>query len=275
MYPGYMVEGVSWNHLIIIAGDDSIHKEGSIMLRTWPGFSTDSRKGREKKTTAFTLIELLIVIAIVLILISIALPNFMDAQLRATVAKVKGELRSINTAMAIYHRDYGEYPSRQDFTRGAYPSYTDDSVPMGLYSLTSPNRYMSAIPLDPFRGRWTPTYSLNGLRKGSYKDISYALETWVLYSFGPSTHLADELVIDPRAPLYHLDDGRPVFTYSPTNGTRSPGGIYVWGGDPFWIGVVASTANLGWYRTQTVSRHDFWLNVDFVRYSHSMPPSFR
>lgn len=43
----------------------------------------------------FTLIELLIVIAIILILISIALPNFLEAQVRAKVANTMGELRSL------------------------------------------------------------------------------------------------------------------------------------------------------------------------------------
>ncbi|MBW7937580.1 MAG: prepilin-type N-terminal cleavage/methylation domain-containing protein, partial [Candidatus Omnitrophica bacterium] len=37
------------------------------------------------KKAGFTLIELLIVIAIILILISIALPNFLEAQMRAKV----------------------------------------------------------------------------------------------------------------------------------------------------------------------------------------------
>ncbi|KXK39104.1 MAG: Fimbrial protein precursor [Candidatus Hinthialibacteria bacterium OLB16] len=46
----------------------------------------------------FTLIELLIVIAIILILISIALPNFLEAQMRAKVARVRSEFRSIEAA---------------------------------------------------------------------------------------------------------------------------------------------------------------------------------
>jgi len=43
----------------------------------------------------FTLIELLIVIAIILILIGIALPNFLSAQTRAKVTKVTGDMRSV------------------------------------------------------------------------------------------------------------------------------------------------------------------------------------
>ena len=42
----------------------------------------------------FTLIELLIVIAIILILIAIALPNFLEAQERARVVRANGHLRT-------------------------------------------------------------------------------------------------------------------------------------------------------------------------------------
>jgi prepilin-type N-terminal cleavage/methylation domain-containing protein len=51
----------------------------------------------------FTLIELLIVIAIILILIAIALPNFLEAQIRARVTKASGELRSLATALFDYN----------------------------------------------------------------------------------------------------------------------------------------------------------------------------
>lgn len=54
----------------------------------------------------FTLIELLIVIAIILILISIALPNFLEAQVRAKVANTMGELRSLETALISYGLDH-------------------------------------------------------------------------------------------------------------------------------------------------------------------------
>ncbi|MCA9433681.1 MAG: prepilin-type N-terminal cleavage/methylation domain-containing protein, partial [Candidatus Omnitrophica bacterium] len=47
----------------------------------------------------FTLIELLIVIAIILILIAIALPKFLEAQVRAKIAKAKGEMRTLGIAM--------------------------------------------------------------------------------------------------------------------------------------------------------------------------------
>jgi len=56
-----------------------------------------------KRKSGFTLIELLIVIAIILILIAIALPNFLEAQIRARVTKANGELRSLATALFDYN----------------------------------------------------------------------------------------------------------------------------------------------------------------------------
>ena len=59
----------------------------------------------------FTLIELLIVIAIILILIAIALPNFLEAQVRARVTQANGNLRSIEQAMMQHQLDWGCVPA--------------------------------------------------------------------------------------------------------------------------------------------------------------------
>jgi prepilin-type N-terminal cleavage/methylation domain-containing protein len=59
--------------------------------------------GMLRNRKGFTLIELLIVIAIILILIAIALPNFLEAQIRARVTKANGEMRSLATALFDYN----------------------------------------------------------------------------------------------------------------------------------------------------------------------------
>ncbi len=57
---------------------------------------------------SFTLIELLIVVAIIGILAAIAVPNFINAQIRAKISRCLGDLRSINSAMGMYIIDYNE-----------------------------------------------------------------------------------------------------------------------------------------------------------------------
>ncbi len=69
-----------------------------------------SRGRNLKACDAFTLIELLIVVAIIAILAAIAVPNFLEAQTRAKVARVKADMRTIATAVETYHIDYDAYP---------------------------------------------------------------------------------------------------------------------------------------------------------------------
>jgi prepilin-type N-terminal cleavage/methylation domain-containing protein len=54
----------------------------------------------------FTLIELLIVVAIIAILDAIAVPNFLEAQLRAKVSRAKSDMRSVATALEAYRVDH-------------------------------------------------------------------------------------------------------------------------------------------------------------------------
>ena len=58
----------------------------------------------------FTLIELLIVVAIIAILAAIAIPNFLEAQVRAKIARARSEMRNLGTAMEAYYVDNNWYP---------------------------------------------------------------------------------------------------------------------------------------------------------------------
>ena len=90
-----------------------------------------------KSKTAFTLIELLIVVLIIAILAAIALPNFVEFQVRAKVARVHNDLRTLATALEAYCVDNGEYIPHIDSP--------DEWIP-----LTTPIAYISSILMDPF-----------------------------------------------------------------------------------------------------------------------------
>src|SRR5215210_3826948 len=62
-------------------------------------------------TEGFTLIELLIVVAIIAILAAIAVPNFLEAQTRSKVSRVKADQRSLATAIEAYYVDNNSYPA--------------------------------------------------------------------------------------------------------------------------------------------------------------------
>jgi type IV pilus assembly protein PilA len=59
----------------------------------------------------FSLIELLIVVAIILIIAAIAIPNLLRAKIAANEASAVGSMRTINTASVEYSTTYGGYPT--------------------------------------------------------------------------------------------------------------------------------------------------------------------
>ena len=82
----------------------------------------------------FTLIELLIVVAIIGILAAIAVPNFLNAQIRAKVARVRADQQAYATAMEMYQLDHaGNFPLQDD-----------------IWQLTSPVAYIASLNPDPF-----------------------------------------------------------------------------------------------------------------------------
>ena len=89
-----------------------------------------SPAARRKLQRGFTLIELIFVVAIMIILISIAIPNYQSSVIRAREAVLRDDLFTMRRAIDEYTMD-----------KQAAPQSLEDLVTAG---------YMKSIPKDPF-----------------------------------------------------------------------------------------------------------------------------
>jgi prepilin-type N-terminal cleavage/methylation domain-containing protein len=192
------------------------------------------------KSKAFTLIELLIVVAIIAILAAIAVPNFLEAQTRAKVSRVKADMRSLANGLESYVVDNRNYPP--DPGNGKQPSGLWWGIHL-LAPLTSPIAYMTSLPPDPFYSpeAWRTSAGDNAPDWWTNKQNTYlylnglTFQAWAPYWEVSKTYL-EFSTGDRRAGIKWLLYGAGpdrVFNmdqvYDPTNGTVSRGEIYRWG----------------------------------------------
>jgi len=189
----------------------------------------------KKQCEGFTLIELLIVVAIIAILAAIAVPNFLEAQVRSKTARVKSDMRAIGIACEAYMVEHNEYPPDQDnnpFSR-AEP---------GFRMLTTPIAFLSMRPTDPFSRPFNAAnpnaddvqmfYAIasgsDALREADRGPAfaypaRYIVQCYFISSFGP------DQIHDSDNDDFPFDTN--LRSYDPTNGTVSSGDMFRFGGD--------------------------------------------
>ncbi|MBI1289737.1 prepilin-type N-terminal cleavage/methylation domain-containing protein [bacterium] len=111
--------------------------------------------GSSGRPPGFTLIEILVVVAIISILSAIAVPNFLNAQTRSKVARVANDQRTLATGLESYFVDNARYPLRNPFgTPGGTLAVADvKRRAEDMAYLTTPVSYLTTLPIDIFEKR--------------------------------------------------------------------------------------------------------------------------
>lgn len=95
---------------------------------------------KRERERGFTLIEMMIVVAIIAILVTVLVPNFMRARAQAQTAACEGNLKEIATALELYQTDHDAYPQS-----GNVDASNTDLQP-----------YLQQTPVDPAAGPGKP-----------------------------------------------------------------------------------------------------------------------
>jgi len=164
----------------------------------------------------FTLIELLIVVAIIGILAAIAVPNFLNAQIKAKVSKAQADMRSLANAYMTYKLDNNGWPPHADRCKAQHKF------------ITTPVAYMSTSIDDPFQVESKTTVwewfcgqyhaepnSTSGTNRINVMSPLY----WQQYKNASFFILSCGPVMDAIQPIAHVP-------YEGSNGIVSRGRIY-------------------------------------------------
>lgn len=198
------------------------------------------------RKSGFTLIELLIVVAIIAILAAIAIPNFLQAQVRAKVSRAQGEMQTLATALEAYEVDNNTYPLMRGPVSGmvtpvnraedkdGYGQTCIDGFRTCPVELTTPISYLTSLPDDPFKNPGIDTFDGGvSYRDGDSLDLGYIysnIDEWVAYPGNGFDENDLEAYGDWRlcsiGPIALTSDPAiGYFSYNPTNGTISAGYI--------------------------------------------------
>lgn len=199
----------------------------------------------------FTLIELLIVVAIIGILAAIAIPNFLQAQARAKIARVESDHKAISVAVESYRIDWNQPPHSS--LMGGQNRYNFACL---FHSLTTPVAYLSGVPSDPFPHhsalemdqsidyRSIPGGEAYGYFRadtsGPGGQYNFGTHKWMVSSSGPDGLLQyfgyyPQSEVEGKELCAVCNISTPTIkliatVYDPSNGLRSLGEIIRWSG---------------------------------------------
>jgi prepilin-type N-terminal cleavage/methylation domain-containing protein len=101
-----------------------------------------------RKRSGFSLIEIFIVLIILGLLTRLAVPRLHDMKMRATAAKVIGDVHAVQVAVSTYHGDGGGWPSNGG--PGSVPNELVPHLPQS-FSFVKPE-YSLELNVTPLAG---------------------------------------------------------------------------------------------------------------------------
>jgi general secretion pathway protein G len=124
---------------------------------------------RHHREAGFTLIEIMVVIAIIGILATLIVPNIMGRPDEARATAAKHDVGTINQALKLYRLDIGRYPTTEQGLKALVERPTSEPIPQNWKT----GGYLSSVPKDPWGNPYQ--YSNPGTR-GEIDVISYGAD---------------------------------------------------------------------------------------------------
>jgi general secretion pathway protein G len=118
---------------------------------------------KSKIARGFTLIELMIVVVILGLLATMVMPKILDKPEQARRTKAKVDLRSIESALAMFKTDTGRFPTTSEGLQALVAN-------PGLRNYGQ-DGYLERVPTDPWGNRYI--YLSPGVHRKDYDLVSY------------------------------------------------------------------------------------------------------
>ncbi|MDI9433011.1 MAG: type II secretion system major pseudopilin GspG [Sedimentisphaerales bacterium] len=116
-----------------------------------------------RRRRGFTLIELMIVVVILGLLATIVMPKMLSRPDQARRVKAKADIRSIQSALALFKTDTGRFPT----TSEGIEALVNDPGVKGYNA----DGYLESMPVDPWGNRYV--YMSPGVHSKDYDLKSY------------------------------------------------------------------------------------------------------
>ncbi len=129
---------------------------------------------KRNSLTGFTLVELLIVLAIVAMLIGLLMPALGQIRKYAGTVKQKAQIGSIEIALSLYKNDFGQYPPSHGYS--SVPGFNNDYTYTGAQTLAEAMVGWDLLGVHPDTAFRADGYDVSGSATGLLYPVPSATE---------------------------------------------------------------------------------------------------